>query len=315
VLGTSIHGRFQPASGRSILTPLSRQASFTVQIADIQTTSPKLGVLTQFRLGLTHTSFRRAVDDILDGARRYGLWGTMGLQDIRHRYRRSVIGPFWLTISMGIMVGALGLLYGTIFKQEMHDYLPYLAGGFVVWGLISSLILEGANAFIAGEGLIKQLSAPLSIYVYRVAWSHLIIFFHNIWIVFIAMLWYGKSPGWSLMLVFPALVLVLMNGLWMGLLFGLLSARFRDIPQIIASVVQVMFFLTPIIWKPSMIPGRPLILDLNPFYYFVEIVRKPILGTVPDIGMWLGLLLITVVGWGIALFFYTIYRWRLAYWV
>jgi ABC-type polysaccharide/polyol phosphate export permease len=286
-----------------------------VHVADLQKSYAKSGLITQFRLGLTHNGFRRAVQDILDGAQHYGLWGTLGFQDIRHRYRRSIIGPFWLTISMGVMVGALGLLYGTIFKQQMNDYLPYLAAGFVVWGLISSLILEGSTAFIAAEGLIKQLSAPLSIYVYRVAWSHLIIFFHNIWIVLLVLLWYGKNPGWAALLVFPALVLVLANGLWMGLLFGLLSSRFRDIPQIIASIVQVTFFMTPIIWKPSMIPGRALIIDLNPFYYLVEIVRRPILGSVPDPGMWLGVLLITLIGWSIALFFYTIYRWRLAYWV
>jgi ABC-2 type transport system permease protein len=282
---------------------------------DLGKTYPKLGLLSQFRLGLNRRGFGRAIRDILSGAQHYGLWGTMGLQDIRHRYRRSIIGPFWLTISMGVMVGSLGLLYGTIFRQQMDDYLPYLSAGFVVWGLISSLVLDGASAFISGEGLIKQLPAPLSIYVYRVAWTHLIIFFHNVWIVFIVLIWYGKNPGWTALVAFPALALVLLNGLWMGLLFGLLSSRFRDIPQIIASIVQVMFFLTPIIWQPSMIPGRALILDLNPFYYFVELVRRPLIGSLPDAGMWMSAFLITILGWSAALFFYTIYRWRLAYWV
>jgi len=269
----------------------------------------------QLRAGLTAHSFLRAVSDIWSGWQRYTLWGTMGFQDIRQRYRRSVIGPFWLTISMGIMVGALGFLYGTIFKQEMHDYLPYLCAGFVIWGLISNLVLEGTGAFIVGEGLIKQLAAPLSVHVYRVAWSNLIIFFHNIWIFFIVALWYGKNPGWVVLLSIPALVVVVINGVWMGLLFGLLSARFRDIPQIVASVVQVMFFVTPIIWRPDMLPGRAFILDLNPFYYLVQLIRAPLLGHVPDARIWFGVLLITVAGWGVALLFYTVYRWRLAYWV
>jgi len=270
---------------------------------------------TQLRTGLSACNLRRAVSDLWDGCRRYALWGTMGFQDIRRRYRRSVLGPFWITISMGVMIGALGLLYGTIFNQKMDDYLPYLSSGFVIWGLISSMVLDGAGAFIVGEGLIKQLAAPLSIHVYRVVWAQLIIFAHNIWIFFVVLLCYGKNPGWVLVLGVPSLALVLINGVWMGLLFGLLSTRFRDIPQIVASIVQVMFFMTPIIWKPHMLPGRALILHLNPFYYLVEVVRAPLLGHAPDGRLWLGVLLITVLGWGVALLFYTVYRWRLAYWV
>jgi ABC-2 type transport system permease protein/lipopolysaccharide transport system permease protein len=278
-------------------------------------------VMSSFRLaahfgaGLNAHSLGRAVSDIRDGWHRRALWGTMGLQDIRQRYRRSVIGPFWLTISMGVMVAALGLLYGTIFKQQTDEYLPYVAAGFVIWGLVSSLLLDGTGVFIIAEGLIKQLAAPLSIYVYRAAWSNLIIFFHNVWIFFIVALWYGKSPGWVVLLTIPALAVVVLNGVWMGLLFGMLSARFRDIPQIVASVVQVMFFVTPVIWKPNMLPGRALVLDMNPFYYLVELVRAPLLGYLPSARIWVGVLLITVLGWGVSLLFYAVYRWRLAYWL
>jgi ABC-2 type transport system permease protein/lipopolysaccharide transport system permease protein len=239
----------------------------------------------------------------------------MGFQEIRLRYRRSVIGPFWLTISMGVMVAALGILYGAILGQDLADYLPYLSAGFVIWGLISGLILEGNRAFIDGAGLIKQLTAPLSIYVYRSVWSGLIVFLHNIWIFLLVALWFGKLPGWPVLLVFPAVALILLNGIWIGLFIGLVSARFRDIPQIVSNIVQVMFFLTPIIWKPQMLPNRAFLLEWNPFYYLVEIVRAPLLGQVPAAHIVGGTLLITITGWTLALVFYTTYRWRIAYWV
>jgi ABC-2 type transport system permease protein/lipopolysaccharide transport system permease protein len=276
---------------------------------------PEFWLTFQLKQGLTSRNLNKALLDITNGWRRYALWGTMGLQDIRQRYRRSIIGPFWLTISMGVMVGALGILYGAIFKQDLHNYLPYLAAGFVTWGLISSLVMDGARAFISAEGLIKQLNAPLSVYVYRAVWSNLIIFAHNVWIYVVVALWFGSLPGWQLLLVIPGVFVLMLNGLWMGLLLGLLSTRFRDIPQIVASIVQVMFFITPIIWRQEMLPGRALFLDLNPFYYMVEIVRAPMLGQLPPLEIVLGVLLITVVGWALALFFYTVYRWRLAYWV
>jgi len=277
--------------------------------------TPPSWLIAQLRQGFNAPQFSKAIDDIRSGWERRDLWITLGVHDIRQRYRRSVIGPFWITISMGIMVAALGLLYGRIFKIELSEYLPFLALGFIVWGLISSFILEGARAFVAAEGVIRQLAAPLSIHVYRVLCTNLIIFAHNILIFFVVALWFGINPGWGILLAIPALLLLTLNGLWVGILLGLFSARFRDVPLIVGSVVQVMFFITPIIWKPSMLPGRALLLELNPFYHMVEILRDPFLGQPPELVNWAAALLITIVGWGIAIFFYTGYRWRLTYWV
>jgi ABC-2 type transport system permease protein len=265
--------------------------------------------------GADGAQLKSAVRDIAEGWRRRELWMTMGIQDIRQQYRRSVIGPFWITISMGIMVGALGLLYGTIFKQDLHDYLPYLAAGFIFWGLVSSLITDGSRVFIQAAGMILQLPAPLSLHIFRLLWSLLITFGHN-FVIFIGVaLWYGLNPGWTAVLVVPALFIVLANGFWIALLLGLLGARFRDIPLVVASVVQVVFFLTPIIWKPDMLPGRALILDLNPAYHLIEILRAPLLGRVPSIENWAAVIAITLVGWAVALWFFRTYRRRLAYWV
>ena len=216
---------------------------------------------------------------------------------------------------MGLMVGALGILYSTIFNQALEVYLPYISAGFVVWGLLSSLILEGSNAFIQAEGLIRQLPTPYSIHVYRIVWRNVIIFAHNIWIFFAVMLYVGQNPGWVALLALPGLAVLLLNGVWMSLFFGLLSARFRDIPQIIASLTQVMFFLTPIIWMPKMMPDRSLVLDLNPFYHLIAIVRQPLLGETPSLENWIFVVGITIAGYCLTLFFYTIYRWRIAYWI
>jgi len=269
----------------------------------------------QVRYALSAEQFQRGLLDIWKGWERRGLWMTIGLHDIRQRYRRSTLGPFWITISMGIMIAALGALYSRIFKIDPAEYLPYLAAGFVTWGMISSLVNDGCQAFNSSENLIRQLSAPLSIYVYRVLWSNLLTAAHNIWIFVAVALWFRVDIGWSSLLAIPAMLLILLNGLWVGLLLGLLSARFRDIPMTIQSIMQVLFFITPIFWKPDMLPGRALLLDANPFYHFVVILRDPLLGQIPSGDHWLIAILITLVGWAIALLFYTAYRWRLAYWV
>ncbi len=256
-----------------------------------------------------------ALLDVVEGAHASYLWGLLGWQDIRQRYRRSKIGPFWLTISMGVMVGAIGMLYAGLFKIEIADYLPFIALGFIVWGLISGLVTDGCAAFIGAEGIIKQVGLPLSVHVYRVVWRNLIIFGHNILIFFVVAVLFSIWPGWVGLLALPGLALLCLNGVWAGLLLGLVSARFRDVPQIVASVVQVFFFLTPIIWKPELLPGRALVLDLNPFFHFVELVRAPLLGQVPGLASWLAVLGITLGGWLVTLAMYRRYRWRIAYWV
>jgi ABC-type polysaccharide/polyol phosphate export permease len=269
----------------------------------------------QFHHGLKPQQVLRAIADIRDGWRRRELWATLGLHDVRQRYRRSTLGPFWITISMGVMVFALGLLYGQIFGQDLHDYLPFLAAGFVVWGLVSTMILGGCTTFISAEGMIRQLNAPVSIYAYREVWSALIAFAHNIWVFVAVAWWFDVGLNWQMLWVIPAIAILLINGFWMCLFFGLLSARFRDVPLIIGSVVQVLFFLTPVIWRPEMLPDRALFLQLNPFYHMVEILRAPMLGEAPALENWLAVILIALVGWGITLFFYSAYRWRIAYWV
>jgi ABC-2 type transport system permease protein/lipopolysaccharide transport system permease protein len=272
-------------------------------------------IIEQLHIGISLANIKKALHDIQSGWARRELWSTLGMHDVRQRYRRSTLGPFWITISLAVMVFALGLLYGQIFGQDLREYLPFIAVGFVIWNLISTLILKGCETFISAEGMIRQLNAPLSIYAYRQVWSAIISFAHNIWIFFAVGLWYGLEPSLSMLWAVPALLVILFNGFWVSILLGLLSARFRDIPLIVASIVQVVFFITPVIWRPEMLPGRALLLVLNPLYHMVEIIRAPLLGSTPSIENWLAVILISVLGSALTLVFYSAYRWRIAYWI
>ena len=256
-----------------------------------------------------------ALHDVVEGACAFRLWRLLGWQDVRQRYRRSVLGPFWLTLSMGALVGGLGLLYAGLFRMDVANYLPFLASGFIVWGLVSGLITDGCAAFTSAESMIKQAGPPLSVHVYRVVWRNLVIFAHNVVIYVVVAAIFLIQPGWAGLLALPGLVLLCLNGVWMGLLLGLVSARFRDVPQIVASIVQLAFFITPIIWKPELMPDRALIVDLNPFFHLLEVVRAPSLGQAPGLVSWLAVLGIALGGWSVTLLVYRRYCWRIAYWI
>jgi len=256
-----------------------------------------------------------AIADLVGGLKLWELWSTLGWHDIRQRYRRSIVGPFWLTLSMGIMVGGLAYLYAGLFGQNTEGYLVYVATGMIVFNLISTIATEGSTVFIGSASLILQLRAPLSIYIYQMLWRNLLIFAHNISIYVIVLIFVKVDIGWNILLSFAGLFLVLLGGVWIGLTLGGLSARFRDVPPIVSSIMQVAFFLTPIFWTPGALPGRELFVHLNPFYYLVEVVRMPLLGQTPALSVWLAVIGMNCVGALIAIAFYARYRGRIAYWV
>lgn len=238
-------------------------------------------------------------------------------QDLRGRYRRSVIGPFWITISMGVMIASIGIVFGAIFNTPMDEYLPSLAVGIIVWTFITGMISEGCLGFIDAEGMIKQLPIPLFVYILRVLWRNLLILAHNILILPLVLLVMGKGIGLEALLAIPALLLVSLCLSWVALLFAMLCARYRDLPQIVSSVLQVAFYLTPIIWSSSLLPDRlgSTFLQLNPFFHLLELIRAPLLGVVPSLTSLLVVLVIAVLGWGFTLLTFSRLRHRVAYWL
>ncbi|MFD1147635.1 galactan export ABC transporter permease subunit Wzm/RfbD [Saccharothrix hoggarensis] len=286
-------------------------------------------------------TFARAFADVRDAWHQRELWGHLGWQDIKQRYRRSVIGPLWITISMGTTALALGLLYSQLFGQELATFLPYVTAGFIIWNFILGVVTEGADVFIANEGLIKHLPAPVTVHVLRMVWRQVLFFAHNLVVYFIVLAIFFPAltepytmagdvvghPGlsWTVLLAIPAFLLVIVNAVWVALLFGIISTRFRDIPPVVHSFINLIFFMTPIVWHVGVLKKvtgggedagwRVLIAELNPLYHFVEIVRAPLLGHTQSWHHWAVVGGFTVVGWALALIAMRNYRARVSYWV
>ncbi|SNR73730.1 ABC-2 type transport system permease protein [Blastococcus mobilis] len=269
----------------------------------------------------SRNSFARAVADLRGGWAQRQLWAHLGWQDIRQRYRRSVLGPIWITISMAVTAVALGVLYAGLFGNDLSVQLPYILVGFIIWAFISGCISEGSEVFIANEGLIRQLPAPLSVHVYRLVWRQMLFFAHNLIVYVVMLVIFPQQLGWDSLTVFPALLLLGINGAWVALLLGIVTTRFRDLAPITQSVVQLLFFLTPIVWiyddllKNAAVAERARLVEFNPLLHFIEIVRQPMLGQEQHLRHWVVVLLITVVGWALTLVALRRYRSRVAYWV
>lgn len=258
-----------------------------------------------------------AITDIAAALRRLPLVGMLGWHDVRQRYRRSKLGPFWLTISMGVMIATIGIVFGQIFKTPMAEFFPFLASGIILWTFMSAVINEGCSSFIEAEGIIKQLPVPLFVHSLRMIWRNILMLGHNLLILPLVFISVSKQPEWVALLALPGLGLLVLNLTWLALLLGVVCTRFRDLGQIVGSALQVLFYLTPIIWMPSLLPERAgmMLLDANPVYHLLSIVRKPLLGELPSLSNWLVSLGIAVIGWLLALLFYGAYKKRIAYWL
>lgn len=261
--------------------------------------------------------FLAALGDIRNSLMSYSLVCMLGWQDVLQRYRRSTLGPFWITISMGVLIGTIGIVFSQIFKAPIDEFVPFLALGIILWNFSQSLITEGCTGFIAAEGIIKQLPIPLFVHILRISWRNMLILAHNLIIFPLVLLAVGKPLSWLVLISIGGFVLLLLNLMWIALILGIFCARYRDMPQIVTSALQIFFYLTPIVWMPSLLPERTsmILLDLNPFYHLFEIVRAPLLGQEPNSLNWMVSLGLGIFGWVAALVFYGKYKRRIAYWL
>ena len=259
---------------------------------------------------------RDACADILMGVAMRRLWMTLGWLDIRQRYRRAMIGPFWITISMAIMVATLGVIYASLFKLKISDFIPFLAAGFTSWFLISTTITEGTLFVVQAEAIIRNSTVPFSTHIYRLIWRNFITFGHNAVVMLGVYLYFGINPGLPVLLVVPDLIVVMLNLGAIALIVGCVCARFRDAPPIVTNVLQIVFFTTSILYHPDLLGANLRVLATwESIYYLVEALRAPFLGHVPSADVYLALAIMTVVDCIVAFLFYRRFRGRISYWL
>ena len=261
-------------------------------------------------------SFRTALRDILGGAWQYSLWLTLAWRDIRARYVRTTLGPFWLTASTAIFTFAFAGIYATLFKQDIANYLPFVTSGYLAWVLFAQTMNESCTAFTLEKTWICNQQFPYSIIVYRIICRNIIVFFHNAVILIPVYLYAGQAPGWSLLWVPVSLLLIGLNGLWIGLLLGTICARFRDVQQLVTSFLQIILFITPIFWRPEMLSGeRMIFVNANVVYHIVSVLRAPLLGEAPG---WRSVVItvgFAVIGLLFTAWVFGRYRRRIPFWV
>jgi ABC-type polysaccharide/polyol phosphate export permease len=256
-----------------------------------------------------------ALRDLRASFQRIGLAWSLARHDIVSRYRGSILGPFWITLSMGLMVGGIGLLYARLFEISLRDFIPHVALGIVFFGLITGLVNEGCDTFVQASGMLSQTSLPMFTFVWRTLLRNLLNLAHHLVIVVGVLAVYGYWKTANAPLALAGLLLLILNATWASLLVGVTSARFRDVPQLVISVKQFAMFMTPVFWTAEKFASRHAVLVFNPFNHMLSVVRDPLLGKPVDPHSWTILVVMAVVGWALAFTVFTLTRRRIVHYL
>jgi lipopolysaccharide transport system permease protein len=238
-----------------------------------------------------------AFDEYNQFLKQWRTWHLMATQDIAMRYRRSIIGPFWISITIGVMALAMSWLYANIFNIPFMEHLPHFALGIIVWNLWSSFINEGCGVVMEHEGIVRNVPMSIPVMAAKMVERNLIIFAHNVVAIGGLLLLFKYQFTLVALMAIPGVIALSVFGMLIGGLLGPICTRYRDVSLIVANIVQVMFFVTPILWTANSLKSNMFIVNSNPVYHMIEIVRGPLMGTMPTMTNWLvSLAVIAVVG-------------------
>lgn len=266
-------------------------------------------------LSLTRRHIESAFDDVRAGIISWRLSHFLAWQDVKQRYRRSTLGPMWLTLSFGIQILSMGFLSSFLFQFSIAKSLPYVCSGMLLWSLIIQIINDGANLFVSTSNYITQIKCPLTVLLLQSVWKNVLVAGHNGIIYLIVAVILVIVPSWSILFWPIGLLLVLIALSWMALIAGVISARYRDVPVMITNVLNILFWFTPLMYFPEQLGSKRFIADFNPFTYMISLVRDPLLGSVPSLKAWIVVLAVAVFGWVGAFVFFARFRARIVYWL
>ncbi len=259
----------------------------------------------------------KAIQDVTSSLFQWRFALRLATHEISSRYRRTVIGPFWNTLSMAIFVFSLGSVFSYVWNMDVSTFIPYVTTGYIAWMPMAAMLGESSGILVGCGSIITQTPKPYTLFILTALIRHLLIFFHHLVVFALVAIFFKVEINVNLLLIIPGLFLLIINGIWASLLISIACARYRDIRPLVDSALMIALWLTPVFWPAESIRGRSgsFLLDYNIFYHFVNLIRAPLLGQVPEMINYLVVGAVSIIGPVIAILIFSRYRRWIIYWL
>jgi len=255
--------------------------------------------------------------DISRGCSQWRVWWLLTWYSLRSQYRRTYLGPWWITVQQVIFVAGLSLLFGVLFQQDLRTFVPYVTVGFIAFTWMIGMLTGAATCIVENAASIRTAPGPLSVYPLRTVASATMQFAHDAIVIVAVLLVFEVQVGASLVYLPLALALIVLNGFAVALWLGPVCVRYRDVGQIITSLSRVLFFFTPVFWVATNLTVGQLaaLSGWNPLTYLLQLFRAPLLGESPSTFVVAVSVALTLVNAAAGVWHFSRTRPRLAYWL
>lgn len=243
------------------------------------------------------------------------LWFYLAWLDIKLKYKRTKLGPWWMVLFSFISVVCLAMLGTLLFNVKFGNFFPYLATGMIIWIYISTIISDSCFIYMSQANMIKNTNIPLLNFSLRMFSKNTIVFGHSLILVLLIVLYYKIPITWNILLVLPAFLIFMVTGVSLSVVLGFLATRFRDIQQLVQSMLGLLAYMTPIMWQPEMLGGRAYLVNFNPLTHFVAIMRDPFLAKTPSLLNYGVSISVSIFLLFLASKLFTKYRKRIVHWL
>ncbi len=273
-------------------------------------------ILNKVPLSSVTSATEAGFEELVSGLRNWRVWHLLGVNDLRNRYARSRFGQVWLILSTGTMIGALAIVWSLLWNTPLHELMPFMGTSIIIWGFLSQTLSDSTSVFVLHGNFYRNQKMNFSVSIYSVIYKNSMILAHNLIVIFVLVLAFGVPINWWFFQIVPAVVLTWVTMAWSGYIVAMVCVRYRDIIQLIATWLMVIFFITPVMWKPDFLPPRyQFVVDWNPLAQFLELLRAPFLGQPLSAHTWVMTIAIALGGGVLSLPVIGRYQRRVIFWM
>lgn len=243
------------------------------------------------------------------------LWIALAWVELKRGFSGTKLGVLWRPLSALIVGLSLGNVYTIILKRDPSDYIPYVVAGLVVWSFLSQLITEGGKLFVANGPQIKEMPISYTSYIAKYITRNIISFALSSLAVFVVLIYYNQLKMFNPIMLFLGMLLVILNGFWLSILLGIATIYLRDTTELVANFMRLVFFITPVLWSPDMAGSKGEIVKYNPLFYYLDIIRSPMIGHEVNVMSYPVVAVITIIGLAFSVFVYAKFRDKISFMV